>query len=228
MDIIKLTRELGAAIQQDERYLAFTKAREENEKDTELNELMGQIQMVQMNYQLEASKEEPDSAKMQAFEEEFNTAYTKLMDNEKMQAYDAARANWGGTWRLPSEEDFQELIDNCTIAFAYICGTRGFKLTSKINGKYVFLPEAGCDRSGYQEAFFDLGWGNCEYWSSTSKDIYLYTYEDVGVSLSIVQNLSIENWVEEKKAYDNRYVGKLIKIEGGPRWYSRAIRPVSD
>lgn len=91
MDIIKLTRELGAAIQQDERYLAFTKAREENEKDTELNELMGQIQMVQMNYQLEASKEEPDSAKMQAFEEEFNALYTKFMANGKMQAYDAAR-----------------------------------------------------------------------------------------------------------------------------------------
>lgn len=91
MDIIKLTRELGAAIQQDERYLAFTKAREENEKDTELNELMGQIQMVQMNYQLEASKEEPDSAKMQAFEEEFNTLYTKFMANGKMLAYDAAR-----------------------------------------------------------------------------------------------------------------------------------------
>ena len=32
MDVIKLTRELGAAIQQDERYLAFTKARETNEK----------------------------------------------------------------------------------------------------------------------------------------------------------------------------------------------------
>ncbi|MBR3816339.1 MAG: YlbF family regulator [Clostridia bacterium] len=91
MDIIKLTRELGAAIQQDERYLAFTKAREENEKDSELNDLMGQIQMVQMNYQMEASKEEPDSAKMQAFEEEFNTLYTKFMANGKMQAYDAAR-----------------------------------------------------------------------------------------------------------------------------------------
>ena len=30
MDIIKLTRELGAAIQQDERYLNFAKAREDN------------------------------------------------------------------------------------------------------------------------------------------------------------------------------------------------------
>ena len=92
MDIIKLTRELGAAIQQDERYLAFAKAREENEKDAELNELMAQIQMVQMNYQMEASKEEPDSAKMQAYEEQFNTVYTKFMDSDKMKAYEAARA----------------------------------------------------------------------------------------------------------------------------------------
>lgn len=91
MDIIKLTRELGAAIQQDERYLAFTKAREENEKDEALNELMGNIQMVQMNYQLEAGKEEPDSEKMQGFEAEFNALYEKFMSNEKMQAYDAAR-----------------------------------------------------------------------------------------------------------------------------------------
>ncbi len=92
MDIIKLTRELGAAIQQDERYLNFAKAREENEKDAELNELMGQIQMVQMNYQMEASKEAPDSAKMQQYEEQFNSVYTKFMDNDKMKAYEAARA----------------------------------------------------------------------------------------------------------------------------------------
>ena len=92
MSLIELTRQLGAAIQQDERYLNFAKAREENEKDAELNDLMAQIQMVQMNYQMEASKEEPDSAKMQAYEEQFNTVYTKFMDSDKMKAYEAARA----------------------------------------------------------------------------------------------------------------------------------------
>lgn len=92
MDIIKLTRELGAAIQQDERYIEFTKARQANENDAELNDLMGQLQVVQMNYQMEASKETPDSDKMREYEEQFNEAYTKFMDNEKMQAYDKARA----------------------------------------------------------------------------------------------------------------------------------------
>ena len=92
MSVIELTRELGAAIQQDERYLNFAKAREENEKDAELNELMAQIQMVQMNYQMEASKETPDSAKMQEFEAEFNAKYEAFMANENMQKYDEARA----------------------------------------------------------------------------------------------------------------------------------------
>ena len=27
--------------------------------------------------------------------------------------YDAARANWGATWRLPTKEELQELLDNC-------------------------------------------------------------------------------------------------------------------
>ena len=28
--------------------------------------------------------------------------------------HDAARANWGGSWRMPTKEEFQELFDNCT------------------------------------------------------------------------------------------------------------------
>ena len=92
MNVIELTRQLGAAIQQDERYLAFAKAKEANEKDEALNALMGEIQMIQMNYQMEASKEEPNSAKMQEFEAEFNAKYEAFMANENMQKYDEARA----------------------------------------------------------------------------------------------------------------------------------------
>lgn len=92
MSVIELTRQLGAAIQQDERYLAFAKAKEANEKDEALNALMGEIQMIQMNYQMEASKETPDSAKMQEFEAEFNAKYEAFMANENMQKYDEARA----------------------------------------------------------------------------------------------------------------------------------------
>ena len=92
MNVIELTRQLGAAIQKDERYLAFAAAKEANEKDDALNALMGEIQMIQMNYQMEASKETPDSAKMQEFEAEFNAKYEAFMANENMQKYDEARA----------------------------------------------------------------------------------------------------------------------------------------
>ena len=92
MSVIELTRQLGAEIQKDERYLAFAAAKEANEKDEALNALMGEIQMIQMNYQLEASKENPDSAKMQEFEAEFNAKYEAFMANENMQKYDEARA----------------------------------------------------------------------------------------------------------------------------------------
>ena len=92
MNVIELTRQLGAAIQKDERYLAFAAAKEANEKDEALNALMGEIQIIQMNYQMEASKETPDSAKMQEFEAEFNAKYEAFMANENMQKYDEARA----------------------------------------------------------------------------------------------------------------------------------------
>ena len=67
MDIIKMARELGAAIQQDERYLNFKKAREANEADKPLNDLIGELNLIQMNYQQEAQKEEPSEEKMQDF-----------------------------------------------------------------------------------------------------------------------------------------------------------------
>ncbi|MBQ5823677.1 MAG: YlbF family regulator, partial [Clostridia bacterium] len=70
MDIIKLTRELGKAIQADERYAKFVAARETNEKDDELNELIGKMQLIHMSYQHEASKEDANEQKLTAYEEE--------------------------------------------------------------------------------------------------------------------------------------------------------------
>ena len=91
MSLEKLTRELGKAIQQDKRYLAMQKAIEANEKDTALNELMSKIQLIQVSYQHEASKEEPDEGKMKAYDEEFRGVYTEIIMNPNMQAYEKAR-----------------------------------------------------------------------------------------------------------------------------------------
>ena len=57
MELEKLARQLGAAIQQDKVYLDFQEAMKKNEEDAALNELMGKIKLLQMSYQHEASQE---------------------------------------------------------------------------------------------------------------------------------------------------------------------------
>lgn len=92
MDLIKMTRELGAAIQQDERYLAFAKCRKDNEEDPELMGIMGQLQMLQLSFQHEQEKDEPSEEQLQKINEEFEGVYAKFMAHEKMQKYEEARA----------------------------------------------------------------------------------------------------------------------------------------
>ena len=58
-------------------------------------------------------------------------------------AYDAARANWGSTWRLPTKAECQELIDNCTWTLTTYNGKKGYKVVSKKNNNSIFLPAAG-------------------------------------------------------------------------------------
>lgn len=92
MDVIELTRKLGAEIQKDERYLAFAKAREANDADEELAGLLGKINIVQISYQREAEKgDDADEGKMEAYNEEFNTLYNEVMLNPNMAKYEAAR-----------------------------------------------------------------------------------------------------------------------------------------
>ena len=91
MELEKMARQLGAAIQQDEAYLIFEKARLANEADEELNDLMGKIRLIQMSYQVEAAKDEPDGDKMNGFNQEFQGVYSQIMANKNMQEYEKAR-----------------------------------------------------------------------------------------------------------------------------------------
>ena len=56
---------------------------------------------------------------------------------------DAARANWGGTWRMPTKVEQDELRNNCTWTWTTQNGVNGHKVTSKTNGNSIFLPAAG-------------------------------------------------------------------------------------
>lgn len=78
---------------------------------------------------------------------------------------DAAYVNWGPAWRMPSEEQFSELINSSytTTEWTTQNGVYGRKITSKENGNSIFLPAAGY-RTG-SSLLYAGSWGL--YWSRT-------------------------------------------------------------
>lgn len=79
---------------------------------------------------------------------------------------DAATANWGGKWRLPTKAEFQELVNSCTWEWAIQNGNKGYKVTGP-NGQSLFLPAAGYR---IDAALFDHGEVGY-YWSSAPHEI---------------------------------------------------------
>ena len=76
--------------------------------------------------------------------------------------YDAARANWGGNWRMPTKAELQELIDKCTWTWTTQNGVKGYKVTGP-NGNSIFLPAAG----GRGGSSLGYAGSNGFYWSSS-------------------------------------------------------------
>ena len=75
---------------------------------------------------------------------------------------DAATANWGSAWRMPTQAEFQELLDNTTVTWTQQGGVNG-RLFTATNGNSLFLPAAG---GRWFDELNDVGiYGN--YWSSS-------------------------------------------------------------
>ena len=81
---------------------------------------------------------------------------------------DAARASWGGSWRMPTYDEFEELENNCTWTWTKMNGKNGYKVVSKSNGNSIFLPAAGCRED---TSLYDAGGYGC-YWSSSLYEGY--------------------------------------------------------
>ena len=88
MNVIELTRQLGEAIQQDEKYIAFMEAKKANEEDMDLNAMIGKLNLVQMSYQNESGKDSPDEKKLEEMDNEFRQLYGDIMLNENMKRYE--------------------------------------------------------------------------------------------------------------------------------------------
>ena len=90
-------------------------------------------------------------------------------NNNLTPSYDAATANWGGSWRMPTKAEYEELIYNCTWTWTTQNDVNGYKVTGK-NGNYIFLPAAGYRFGSSLYTGGDYGY----YWSSTPYDDDLY------------------------------------------------------
>lgn len=71
---------------------------------------------------------------------------------------DAATVNWGADWRMPTKEEIQELIDNCT----GVDSDGGIRFTGP-NGNSVFFPHT---TNGFSHTFIwsSSGFGDFAYY----------------------------------------------------------------
>ena len=79
---------------------------------------------------------------------------------ELLQGDDAASANWGGVWQMPSAEQFEELIENTTQSTTTLNGVKGNLFTGS-NGESIFLPFGDCRESTSNPVIGNSGY----YWS---------------------------------------------------------------
>jgi len=108
---------------------------------------------------------------------------------------DAATANWGSNWRMPTKAEQDELSTNCTWTWTTQNGVKGYKVTGK-NGNSIFLPAAGY--RDYSDLYTAGSWG--DYWSSS-----LYSGGSCG-AYDMYFNSDGFDWYD-----DNRYYGFSVR-----------------
>ena len=98
---------------------------------------------------------------------------------------DAAAANWGGAWRMPTGAEWEELCNknNCSWEWTSVDDTPGYRITGKKAGytdRSIFLPAAGYFRGGAIDGAGSSGY----YWSSTRNR----PFEDRALCLYFIPN----------------------------------------
>lgn len=118
-------------------------------------------------------------------------------------AHDAATAHLGAPWRMPTDAEFNALLNDCIPAFKTRNGVYGLLVTGTgiYASKSIFLPLAGV---GNDSALNHLG-SYCYNWSSTpdSDDTRYAWYADI-------RSLSYLDYVIRQSNY-YRYLGQSVR-----------------
>jgi len=97
----------------------------------------------------------------------------ELDDNKLDSSSDAAYVNWGKNWRMPTKDEYQELIDNCEFTWTINyngTGVAGMIVTSRVEGytdKSIFFPASGLGSDNNLISDYSGRYGN--YWSATDQ-----------------------------------------------------------
>lgn len=93
MKVIDKARELGVLIQQDERYSAYYAAKEANDKDENLQNMINEFNMKRMQLNAEVSKEEKNEERLSELDDAIKSLYGTIMANENMVRYNKAKSD---------------------------------------------------------------------------------------------------------------------------------------
>lgn len=128
------------------------------------------------------------------------TSENFVFKSEWLPEDDAATANWGRDWCMPTLEQLTELVDARYTRIEWVNreGTDGLLVRSRRNGRTLFLPAAGCSEDGQRKDVGAVGY----YWSQTAGTTY------------------------ENGAYQLYFVGDEVHTLYCDRFYGRSVRAV--
>ena len=124
------------------------------------------------NYKFRTSGDSYNTVK---FSKYTDVSYYGPVDNKTIleSEDDVAHVKRGGSWRIPTIVEFEELKNNCTWTWTTLDGINGYRVTSNKAGytdRSIFLPAAGLVGQKYRDRAGSYG----HYWSSSSQifDVY--------------------------------------------------------
>lgn len=150
---------------------------------------------------------EGDYDKLTKYCDNYNYGYDRFEDSKITleSSDDAATANWGSDWRMPTDAEVKELIEKCTWTLTTVNGVSGYEVSR--NGNSIFLPAGGYIYDGILQGVGVLG----RYWSSSIETDENAVWSDYTAEPSLAFDLGYQ--IGEGPGYicSKRYCGCLVR-----------------
>ena len=116
---------------------------------------------------------------IRAFNEDtYNSGPAASISSDLTLEQDAAHVNMRGNWRMPTKDEFQELVDNCNVVWTdnyNETGINGLTFTSNINMNSIFVPAAGSPRDSLMGINAICFYNTMSWYSSSNSYSFMRT-----------------------------------------------------